>query len=137
MADYDLERIVDLKRRISEWDAEHEHEIQLHRNANQGLRQALSLSLRLSLLGAIPSIIWILCWVAVTSVNETTVFQAVQSAGAFAFFGVGLAAAARLSGLAAHFWFRRSLISERLATIVITVLANALLFGWVVALFRW
>ena len=59
------------------------------------------------------------------------------SLGALVNFGIILAGAARASGLLAHWWFHRSLIQERLAATVCSLLAAALLFGWVMVFAKW
>ena len=137
MTENETDRIQELKLRISQWDAEHEHEIQQLRDANQGLKDTLALSQRVALIGSIPSIFWILCWMEVSSLYELSLFQVVQSSGALLIFFVVLAGAARASGLAAHWWFRRSIVNERQATVFIALLADAILFGWVLVLIRW
>jgi hypothetical protein len=56
---------------------------------------------------------------------------------ALAAFAVIVAGAARASGLAAHWWFRGSLIHERQATTVIALAAAIILFGWILVFLRW
>ena len=137
MTDDNTDRIRELKQHIVEWGSEREHEIQQQREAHQGLSKTLSLSLRVAALGSIPSVVWILCWAVVTSASEPILNQVVQSFGALVIFGAILAGTARASGLAAHWWFRGSVVHERLAAVVIGLLAAAILFGWVVVLIRW
>jgi hypothetical protein len=137
MTDDDRSRIRQLKQRIAEWDAEHEQELQQYRGAHQGLKKSLQLSQRIALLGSTPSVIWILCWAAITDANDSTLHQVIRVFGTLVIFTIILAGTARASGLAAHWWFGRSAGHERLATISISLLAATMLFGWVMVLFQW
>ena len=130
-------RVRDLQLRIQEWDSEREQDLQQQRESHHNLRKTLSLSQRVSVIASIPSVVWILCWAAVSSANEPLVNLLIQSGGALVIFGIIVAGAARASGLAAHWWFRRSAVSERLAAVVIALLADSILFGWVIVLIKW
>ena len=137
MTDEKSDRVQELNERISHWDAEHQHEMQLKIEAQENLKDTLALSLHVATVSSIPSAIWIICWAVVTSVNTPTMFQFMTSIGALAIFGIILAGAARASGLLAHWWFYRSLIQERVAATVCSLLAAALLFGWVMVFAKW
>ena len=137
MTDKNSERVQQLNEQIAHWDAEHQHEMQLKLDAQQNLKDTLALALHVAAVNSIPSAIWIVCWAVVTSVNSPNLLQFVHSIGALVIFGVILAGAARASGLAAHWWFHRSLIHERLAATVCSLLAAALLFGWVMVFAQW
>ena len=137
MTDENSERVQKLNERIADWDAEHQHEMQLKIEAQENLQDTLALSVHVAAVSSIPSAIWIICWAVVTSVNTTTAFQIMTSLGALVIFGIILAGAARASGLLAHWWFHRSLIQERLAATVCSLLAAALLFGWVMVFAKW
>ena len=134
MTDENSERVQKLNERIADWDAEHQHEMQLKIEAQENLQDTLALSVHVA---AVSSAIWIICWAVVTSVNTPTAFQIMTSLGALVIFGIILAGAARASGLLAHWWFHRSLIQERLAATVCSLLAAALLFGWVMVFAKW
>ena len=137
MTDENPERVQELNERIANWDAEHQHEMQLKIEAQENLKDTLALSLHVAAVSSIPSAVWIICWAVVTSVNTPTALQFAHSIGALILFGVILAGAARASGLLAHWWFHRSLIQERLAATVCSLLAAALLFGWVMVFAKW
>ena len=137
MKDENSDRVQELNERIAHWDAEHQHEMQLKLDDQQNLKVTLALAFHVAVVSSIPSAIWIVCWAVVTSVNTPTLVQIAYSIGALVIFGVILAGAARASGLAAHWWFRRSLIHERLAATVCSLLAAALLFGWVMVFAKW
>ena len=137
MTDENSERVQKLNERIADWDAEHQHEMQLKIEAQENLQDTLALSVHVAAVSSIPSAIWIICWAVVTSVNPPTAFHIMTSLGALVIFGIILAGAARASGLLAHWWFHRSLIQERLAATVCSLLAAALLFGWVMVFAKW
>jgi hypothetical protein len=137
MTDENPERVQELNERIANWDAEHQHEMKLKIEAQENLKDTLALSLHIAAVSSIPSAVWIICWAVVTSVNHPTALQFAHSIGALIVFGVILAGAARGSGLLAHWWFHRSLIHERLAATVCSLLAAALLFGWVMVIAKW
>ena len=137
MTDENSERVQELNERIAHWDAEHQHEMQLKMDDQQNLKETLALALHVATVSSIPSAVWIVCWAVVTSVNTPTVQQVLTSIGALVIFGVILAGAARASGLVSHWWFRRSVIHERLAATVCSLLAAALLFGWVMVFAKW
>ncbi len=137
MTDENSERVQQLNERISHWDSEHTQEMKLKLDDQQALKDTLALSLHVAAISSIPSAVWIVCWAVVKSVNTPTLLQIVLSIGSLVIFAVILAGAARASGLVAHWWFRRSLIHERLAATVCSLLAAALLFGWVMVFAKW
>jgi hypothetical protein len=137
MTDDKADRIRELNERISQWDSEHQHEIQQIRDTNQGLKETLQLSMRVAVFGSIPSMVWLGCWAVVNSVGEPVFLQILQVCGTLLIFGAILAGAARAGGLFAHWWFWRSIVNRRMATIVIALAIAAVLFGWVLFFFRW
>ena|GEM_PF-6811369 len=137
MTDEKEERIRALNERIALWDAEHSHEIQQIRDANQGLKETLELSLRVAVYGSIPAMLMVVCWVADNSIDEPLFFQMLYSCEALVLFGAILVGAARAGGLLAHWWFWRSVVNQRMATIVIALTVDAVLFGWVMVFAGW
>lgn len=131
------DRIRELERRISEWDAEHRHEIRHTRNAIDDLNKTLKLSLSAAFLGSIPTFVWIICWIAAMHSTESIRSLIMPMMMAVAVFVVVVGGVARASGLAAFWWFRGSLIHERLAATIISLAAAFMIFGWVIYSIRW
>lgn len=137
MTEDSSERVRELELRISQWQRVHDHEVQTERDLQSKLRQTLRLSLRVVLLGSIPALIWILCWATAISANESIFGQLFFSSASLAAYGIVAAGAARGSALLAHWWFCRSDIHQRIATVIISLSAAAVMFWWVIELARW
>lgn len=131
------EHIRELQLRISQWEQESSHAVQQERGLQSNLRQTLSLSLRVVMIGSIPAVIWLICWSAVHTAIDSTFGKTLFTGASLAAYGIVAAGAARASGLFAHWWFYRSDVRQRVATITIALSADALLFWWVVVLARW
>ena len=136
MTDENAERIRDLELRIAQWGSEHEHAMQEQRDAQYSLKTTLSLSSRITIFGSIPSVVWILGWISVTGIGQPIVNQIMLFCAVLILFGAISAGGARGSGLVAHWWFQNSVVREQLACVVIALLSQAVLFGWVVVFFR-
>ena len=128
------ERIRELEHRISQWERVHDHEVRQERNDQLKLRDTLSLSLRVVAIGSIPSVIWLICWASIRTAIDSMFGQFFFGAVSLAVYAIVAAGAARASGLVAHWWFYRSTIRQRIATVSIALSADALLFWWVVVL---
>lgn len=130
-------RVRELELRISQWERVHNHEMNQERDVQRKLRQTLSLSLRVVIVGSIPSVVWLLCWAGVRGADVPSLFQLMIACAALCIYSIVAFGAARGSGLVAHWWFCRSNFHERLATVVIALSADVLLFWWVIELARW
>ena len=137
MTEDQSKRIRELEQRISQWESVHEHEVQQERNDQRKLRDTLALSLRVVAIGSIPSVIWVLCWAGIRTAIDSTFSQVFFALICLAAYAVVAAGAARGSGLIAHWWFYRSSVRQRNATVAIALSADALLFWWVITLARW
>lgn len=126
--------VRELEERISQWQRVHDHEIRGERDNQQALKQSLTLAGRVMLIASLPSAIWIVCWSITLSIYQSILGDTIGSIGALLAFGVVSAAAARVSALIAHWWFRRSDVSARRGTVFITLSAALLIFWWVMVL---
>lgn len=131
------ERIRELEQQISQWQRVHDHELQQERDHQSKLRETLSLSLRVVLIGSIPSAFWLICWAIVNTASDSTFSQLCFTGASLAAYGIVAAGAARGSGLLAHFWFWRSDVRERIATVAIALSCVLLMFWWVIVLAPW
>lgn len=137
MTEDNSRRIRDLEKRITEWNAEHRQGLEQKRSAIEDLSQTLTFSMRAAVLGSIPAFIRIICWIVATRATDPILSQLILIGVALAVYFAIVAAAARASGLAAHWWFRGSLIHERLAATLIAIAAAFVLFGWVIVIIHW
>ena len=136
MTDDRSTRLRDLEVRISQWEGEHRLTLQRELSVQRSLEDTLSLAMRVSILGSGPSVAWILCWVAASSATLTLLNYALVAFGVLVIFCSILVGAARASGLVAHWWFRSTAAQERLATIVLALLADAVIYGWILVELR-
>jgi hypothetical protein len=126
------DHVRELNERISQWDSEIAHEIQEKREANKGLLDTLALSMRVAICGSIPAVVLI---ISRFGVDKSSFNQFLVIGTALVGYGIVLAGGARAAALFAHWWFWRSTVNERMATIVTALAFDAVLFGWVLILF--
>ena len=94
---------------------------------------AITAAARTALLGSVPSIVWYL--IDVFNSGWEGVFMLVLSSLCLILpFVIVIAAAGVASGLFAHWWFHSTGFSVRRMAIVLALLSDAVLFGWVLVL---
>lgn len=116
---------------------EHEQRLQLRDEVVTiaARERAITVGVRVTTFGTIPSIAWLI----MSSLDEgwQGAFQIVF--GLLCFLGPILfisGAAGVACGVFAHWWFSRSTISVPWAAVVMALLVDAVLFGWVIVLCR-
>lgn len=127
-------RIDELKLRISQWERVHDHEVTEIRDDNSRFKQTMKTASRVVAIGSIPSFLWVAYWIFVEGWNPIEIGSAPMFLLASFVLVVALAAAARLSGLLAHYWFRRDAKRQRVAVLLIAMAAAATVLGWIFVL---
>ena len=130
-----MRRIRELQDNLDEWSRERRQEIRRDVLSNAERDIAIAAATRTTILGSVPSIVWYL--VGVFNSGWEGVFMLALSLLCLILpFVVVVVAAGVASGLFAHWWFNGTGISVRRAAIVLALLADAALFGWVMVLTR-
>ena len=131
------ERVSQLQLKIAQFENERQHAIGEQRDDLRSLKDTLLLSQRVVTIASAPAIVWILCWAFVLSANESISAQLMTAGFSLGVLAIMSAAAARASGLFAYWWFNRTVVSQRMGTVVVSLVAAATLFGWVLVIARW
>lgn len=135
MNEEQMRRIREQQQRLDEWERERRQEIRHDVLANAERDAVITTAARTALLGSVPSIVWYL--IAVFNSGWEGVFMLVLSTLCLILpFVIVMAAAGVVSGLFAHWWFHGTGFSVRRMSIVLALLADAVLFGWVLVLTR-
>ncbi|WP_010581608.1 hypothetical protein [Schlesneria paludicola] len=137
MAHDQSERLSKLQQKLAQFEDERHHAIGEQREDLRSLKETLRLSLRVVALASAPSVVWVICWATVVAANESVFDQVLTACFSLGLLAVMSIAGARASGLAAYWWFNRTVVRLRLATIVLSLLVGATLFGWVVVIVHW
>lgn len=96
---------------------------------------AITIAARVATIGTVPSIAWLVK--SALSQGWTGVLQLVFGLLCFLVpFIVIAGIAGIICGLLAHWWFSRSTISVPWAAVIMALLVDAVLFGWVMVLTR-
>lgn len=135
MNEDEMRRIRERQEQLEVWARERRQEIRQEVLSQAERDEALSVARRTTLLGAIPSVL-----LYVLRAVEQGWTEIVQVTGALLCFGIPfvmvVTAAAAASGLFAHWWFHGTGFSVRRMAIVLALLSDAVLFGWVLVLTR-
>ena len=130
MTDDASDRIRELQLKISQWGQEHDHSMNQQLREQAQRADTMFLTSRIALLGSIPSALLIVFCSVIAAPYEQQFSSIWKSIPALIVLAIFTAAAARVSGLLTHYWFRRSFIRERTAAIFISLAAAVLLFWW-------
>ena len=135
MNEDEMRRIREQQEQLEAWARERRQEIRQEVLSQAERDQALSDARRTTLLGAIPSVL-----LYVLRAVEQGWTEMIQVMGAFLCFGIPfvmvVTAAAAASGLFAHWWFHGTGFSVRRMAIVLALLSDTVIFGWVLVLTR-
>ncbi len=135
MNEDEMRRIREQQEQLEVWARERRQELRQQVLTEAERDEALSVARRTAILGAIPSVL-----LYILRAVEQGWTEIIHVTGAVLCFGIpfvmAVAAAAAASGLFAHWWFHGSGISVRRMAIVLALLADAVLFGWVLVLTR-
>lgn len=135
MNEDDMRRIRERQEQLEVWARERRQELRQEVLSQAERDAAVTAAARTALLGAVPSIVWYL--IAVFNSGWEGVFMLVLSTLCLVLpFVIVTAAAGVTSGLFAHWWFHGTGFSVRRIAIVLALLADAVLFGWVLVLNR-
>lgn len=128
-----MRRIRERQEQLDELQRERRQELrhEIHRGAD--LDEAFSTAWNVVLPGMIPSVLWILWTAFGTLTHQPFAFVGCLCLGTVG-LGLFVIPAALASGWLAHWWFRDSGISTRRMATVLALLADAVLFGWVLVL---
>jgi hypothetical protein len=135
MNDDDLGRIRENQEQVDERLRERRCELQQSFRKLGDLEDSLAIAWKVGLTGIIPSIVWIVRQGLHRSETSFVDGLAVVIIGL-----IGLAIVTPFvpigCGTGAHYLFRSSMRSTRLMAVVLSVLADAAIFGWVLFLVR-
>lgn len=126
-----------LQQTLAEFESESRQVIGEQRENLASLKETMRLSLRVVAIASLPSVVWVSCWSVIAAANESIWTQVLSMCFALVILAVVSIAVSRASGLFAYFWFNRTVIRLRLATIVLALLAAAMVFGWVIIVIEW
>ena len=133
MNEDEMRRIRERQEQLEVWARERRQELRQEVLSQAERDVAITAAARTALLGAVPSIVWYL--IAVFNSGWEGVFMLVLSTLCLILpFVIVTAAVGVASGLFAHWWFHGTGFSVRRMAIVLALLADAVLFGWVLVL---
>lgn len=131
------ERIQELNRTIENWQRVHNHELHGLRSIQADFKSTLTLTSRVVFLASAPAIMLVIAWSLAYTGAEPVWLQVLSVFGAVFLYAVVATGAARASALAAHLWFRRGMIPERVVASSIALFAALFLLLCLMQLFHW
>ena len=125
-----MRRIRELQDKIEVFEHERRQELRRDVLADGVREKAITAAIRAGLLGSTPSLIWLYF-----ASNFTSGLQLALEMLCVTVPVLFVAAAAGLgSGMFAHWWFANSIIPVRRAAILMALLADTVILGWLIAL---
>lgn len=133
MQDDQAGRVRELLVKINEWSAEYEDSLEKQRRSQRALQETLRATARVAVIAAVPGAIWIVTWCRANAVEHKSSLwnQLVSTFVMVTLFSLVSIAVARASSLFSHWWFQGMRVHERRAAKMMTLVAEIVIFGWV------